>query len=98
MLLGLDYDGTYTLDPDCWDQVIELFKKKEHEVVLVTLRYSPPEDRVPKTRIICTSRMAKEKFCLSIGLKVDVWSDDTPFFINVNHHTYQEKISCLHQP
>lgn len=86
MIIALDYDGTYTNDPEAWIKFIELFLTAGHEVICVTMR-TPDEvtdmcsilkDIIP---IIPTSRASKEKFLLKFNIKPDVWIDDNPFWI-----------------
>jgi hypothetical protein len=38
MKIALDYDGTYTVDPQFWEDFITLAKVRGHEVVCVTKR------------------------------------------------------------
>ena len=40
--IGLDYDGTYTVDPDLWLRFVRQAKDRGHEVICVTMRY--PEE------------------------------------------------------
>jgi len=39
MIIFLDYDRTYTLDPDMWDIFIVLAKANKHQVYCLTMRY-----------------------------------------------------------
>lgn len=87
MNLSLDYDDTYTRDPSAWDEFIELMRRKGHKVYLVTWRkpgesaevYLQLQNKVDG--IYCTSRVAKEKYMYSQGIRIDVWIDDMPFTI-----------------
>lgn len=40
MKIALDYDDTYTKDPELWDSFIAEAKERMHEVTFVTLRFS----------------------------------------------------------
>lgn len=76
MLIALDYDGTYTADPDFWDLFIEAARVAKHKVVCVTMRY--PTEPVPELPIdiLYTSRKAK-----SSVITPDIWIDDRPGYI-----------------
>jgi len=87
MKVAIDYDDTYTLDPECWAAIIDLLVDRGHRVICVTSRFDPfeyPEgeeeiiDPVP-CPIFYTNRRAKEEFMLSEHeYSVDVWIDDNP--------------------
>jgi len=82
MLVALDYDGTYTLDPRFWDQFIRHAQDHGHVVVCVTMRYpSEPIEMPCQLEVIYTSRVAKAAFMANIGRKVDIWIDDSPHWI-----------------
>lgn len=85
MILALDFDDTYTKDPEMWDEFIKMAEKRGHEVICVTMRY-PYEiewvkDRFPKIKVISTHRKAKLWYLLTEGIIVDVWIDDSPNWI-----------------
>lgn len=90
MNLSLDYDGTYTRDPDTWDKIVQTFKEAGHKVYLVTMRYDVPKeaDEVRKALegkvdgIFFTGRKAKQKFMYEQKIDISVWMDDMPIFIN----------------
>ena len=83
MIIGLDYDGTYTRDPAFFNKFIELSMSHGHSVVCVTMR-SPTEQIVMPCAVYYTSRVAKQPFMQSKGISVDFWIDDMPFFIYDN--------------
>jgi hypothetical protein len=87
--VGLDYDNTYTRDPAAWLAVIRVLKDQGHKVYVVTMRYEKYEGDVVKEKlshrvdgIFFTSRKAKKPFMFSQGISIDVWIDDTPFFVD----------------
>jgi hypothetical protein len=87
MRIALDYDDTYTRDPGFWNGFIAGAKSCGHEVVCVTMRYETEADEVRKNlgglvHIFCTGRRAKKPFMERLRLNIDVWIDDTPFFVN----------------
>jgi hypothetical protein len=87
MIIALDYDDTWTRDPDAWYQAAMIMKQAGHTIYGVTLRY-PREasgmdmryDKVCK-EIIFTSREAKWYYTRNRGILIDVWIDDSPHFI-----------------
>lgn len=51
LILGLDYDHTFTADPDLWRQFISDAQRRGHTVVCVTARREPPDfSREPPCR------------------------------------------------
>ena len=87
MVVAMDYDGTYTLDPNVWQMILNRLKMSGHTVYLVTMR-TPEEciDLCPDLvkivdDVIPTSRKAKMPFVRNLGIKIDVWIDDRPDWI-----------------
>jgi hypothetical protein len=78
MRISIDYDGTYTRDPDFWNQVIRMAQQRGHEVKCVTMRF-PNEAVDMPCDVIYTSRQSKRNF-----FPADVWIDDQPFFIDMD--------------
>lgn len=78
MRIALDHDGTYTQDPELWDEFIKLARAYDHEIVCVTMRNeSEPVNGMP-CEIIYTDRKAKMFHMAQLGRPVDVWIDDNP--------------------
>lgn len=97
MNIALDYDGTYTADPRLWAEFITNCNvRPNYKVYLVTMRY--PSECEPHflekgmkyivgyggITILATSRMAKKPFVEAMGIKIDIWIDDTPEAILMN--------------
>lgn len=83
MLLALDYDGTYSEDPDMWDVFIRVAKISGHEVVIVTMRHAEAEPVfLPPCMVYYTGRKAKGPWCAARGLNVDIWIDDNPNWVH----------------
>lgn len=80
--IALDYDGTYTADPQLWDEFIKFARLRGHIVKILTMRYQNYKETVkePPCEVIYTGRKAKESFYLA-----DIWIDDQPRLI-VNDH------------
>jgi hypothetical protein len=90
MHIALDFDETYTRDPQLWNTFLAGAKERGHTVYCVTMRYDHEAEVVkrllgPRVRgIYCTGRIAKKKFMDALGINIDVWIDDTPSWIYVN--------------
>ena len=84
MLIALDYDECYTVDPEFWDLMIALAKHRGHSVICVTMRYKHEGEVIINTleekveRIIFTGRKAKHQFTQDMGYYPSVWIDDNP--------------------
>lgn len=81
MVLALDYDGTYTRDPDFFDAVVSLALSRGHRVVCISNRaWSPdPGERVPSgVPFIPAGVDYKRDAARAGGYSVDVWIDDVP--------------------
>lgn len=89
MRIALDYDGTYTEDPELWDAFIRVAQSFGHEVMIVTMRYPQEAIRheVP-CEIFYTGRLAKRQFMQRLSIEFTVWIDDIPEFIL--HSTREE--------
>lgn len=90
MNIGLDYDGTYTADPELWFWFVQSARKRHHKVYLVTMRY--PSELAGVSQIIkasvdgvyATSRTAKRKFVAERGINIHVWIDDNPEAVSLD--------------
>lgn len=86
MKLAIDYDDTYTRDPELWDMFIKTCLHRGHSVYCVSARPEGHMDVVRETigkvigpvRCFGTGLEAKRSFMESKGHKFDVWIDDTP--------------------
>ena len=89
MLIALDYDHTYTLDPELWDNFIDMCAKNKHTVICATMRYDYEGKDVintigKKCKVYFTSRNAKKPFLEEMGIFPDVWIDDNPMWLYKN--------------
>jgi len=84
MLLALDFDQTYTEDPEFWDLVIAMAKHRGHQVICATMRYEHEGEEIVSAlgskveQIIFTGRRAKSSFLHNRGYHPSVWIDDAP--------------------
>lgn len=87
MRIALDYDKTYTADPELWDCFITIAKSRGHSVEIVTMRRREWAEVVPSdltdrvSRVEYTDRKAKKAHMEALGRPVDIWIDDMPQFI-----------------
>ncbi len=86
MRVALDYDNTYTADPEFWNAFIARAKYNGHQVRIVTARderfdrtaaLAELEKRIP---VIYCRGVAKQWYLTHFGegFTVDVWIDDKP--------------------
>lgn len=84
MIISIDYDDTWSADPQVWSQVAKLFRSRGHTVILVTNRYEifgKPVLRACSGRvhnIIFAGSKPKRDAAKEQGYEVDVWIDDYP--------------------
>jgi hypothetical protein len=88
VLIALDYDGTYTADPDLWQAFIAAARTRGHRVFVVTMRHEFEAADVHRQllgrvdRIVFTARRAKRPHMEFLGHHVQVWIDDQPHWVN----------------
>lgn len=89
MIIALDFDNTYTRDPELWYSFTNYSRMRGHTVILVTARFDQHMAEV-KTRvdgifsasqIFNTSMAPKREFMQSKRVSVDIWIDDCPEMI-----------------
>lgn len=91
MLIAIDYDQTYTRDPDFWDSVIASGVSRGHRFVCVTNRtYAPGSTKPERTPspaipVVCAGHEMKQEAAIRAGFNVHVWIDDTPASISQAH-------------
>lgn len=84
MNVALDYDGTYTEDPELWLAFVRALELRGHNVWIVTMRYASETADMDKRimelvdGVVFTGRQAKRKACEERGIKIHVWVDDNP--------------------
>jgi len=75
-VISLDYDRTYTADPELWDAFIALAQSRGHTLICITMRTNPFAFSIP---VYCTAGIAKVPWAEQHGIKVDIWIDDQPW-------------------
>lgn len=84
MNIALDFDDTYTRDPEFWDMFIFNGIARGHDIRIVTFRKSVMRDDMLDNigiPVIYTEYTQKRAFTNKMGWMVDVWIDDSPEFI-----------------
>jgi hypothetical protein len=90
MMIALDYDDTYTRDPEFWDEVIAIAKSRGHSVICATMRHESEGRDVlgdlggVVEAFVFTDRKAKYKAVHEAGYMPSVWIDDSPHFIHMD--------------
>lgn len=85
---GLDYDDTFTADPELWGSFVRTAHERGHSVVLVTARRNTNEN-IEMIRaalraqgcvlpIVCSSLGSKLDAVKKRGIRVTIWIDDEP--------------------
>lgn len=87
MIIALDYDDTYTRDPELWRTFIGDAEARGHSVIIATSRFAhgmlesedPIYEHVPHNILVvfCNHNLKRE-VCEKAGHKVDIWIDDQP--------------------
>lgn len=89
MKIALDYDETYTADPNLWTGFIAMAKALGHEVFFVTYRYEPDEGTSYNDDIKKSAEVNEIEIVYTHGQQkagvvyADIWIDDTPLTIPV---------------
>jgi hypothetical protein len=81
--ISLDYDATFTADPELWLEFIKTAKTRGHEIYCVTARFDWEADSMDArlkeaVRVIFCDRQAKRTSAEKAGIKIDIWIDDVP--------------------
>ena len=90
MNIGLDFDDTYTRDPEAWNEFIRYFTSRGHKIYCTTFRFPDQCAAVYNTigmvigndNCHFTGYTAKRPFMNSKGIIIDVWIDDMPILID----------------
>lgn len=86
LVFGLDYDGTFTADPDLWRRFVADAQRCGHTVVCVTARREVPDfSRDPRlplgVPIVLAAQTWKQHAAAKAGYPVNIWIDDMPELI-----------------
>lgn len=89
---ALDFDKTYTEDPDTLDEVLKILRARGHKVYVVSMRYPAPHQEAMEVMealtnkvdgFFFTSRKAKEPYMRMYQelTPIDIWIDDNPYWL-----------------
>lgn len=85
LVVAIDYDGTFTSDPQCWTAVIHCLRAAVHRVICVSARTEADGSRAELRRalpagidILLSEFGQKRQFAKSQGWPVDIWIEDHP--------------------
>lgn len=108
-IICLDYDDTYTSDPQLFNIFIEAAHTSGHKVLLTTWRFGfgwemkeVAEDynlekfiQSEKISLVFCSRKSKREHLKHLGYNVDdcIWIDDNPFAIVMNAGQFEVMLS-----
>lgn len=84
MKIALDYDGTYSADPELFNIFIRCAHNRGHEVHIVTMRHDTPAERIcdiVPCGVFYTGRKAKLNHMKELGHEFDIWIDDMPHLL-----------------
>jgi hypothetical protein len=88
MIIALDYDDTFTLDPTFWTLFIESATKHGHKVICVTARRKILESQQELMKALpsyvetyFSYDEPKADYVKRNNIVVDVWIDDSPGWI-----------------
>ena len=98
LCIALDYHNTYSADPKFWDTFIYMCWMRKFEVYCITHHTGEKQNEklmdsigkiLDSDHIIFTMGKAKEDYCKSIGLDIDIWIDNNPIHITQDPDTIQ---------
>lgn len=83
MIIALDYDGTYTADPELWLEFIKRAHERGHKVYCITMRWEGESGSMdPRltsaVEVIFTARQAKKSYARKMGIEPNIWIEDVP--------------------
>ena len=90
MIVSLDFDDTYTRDPELWNKIVIMMLNRGHTVYVVSARYDRQMDEVydsigtiiGKKNCFSTNMNQKREYMAKTqGILIDVWIDDMPEMI-----------------
>ena len=87
MLIAIDYDDTWSADPEMWNEIVRIMEHAGHSVIIATSRRHWSDDmergRIPShlTIVYCGNNFKEHEVELQTGCVVDIWIDDMPGMI-----------------
>ena len=81
MNISIDYDGTYTRNPEMWESIIKTMREHGCEVFCVTKRWESEGDDISINAPVIHATKSKLEAVASSGVSIDIWIDDKPHTI-----------------
>jgi hypothetical protein len=79
--IAVDYDNTYSDDPELFELFIKTAQSRGHIVAIVTARGESQPVPVKSCEVFYTDGALKSPFMREQGLEIDIWIDDWPEII-----------------
>ena len=85
LVIALDYDDTYTADPELWDLFIKASQERGHYVFIATARHATDPIQNPNgLEVAYCGGKPKLEAVREIGIpEPSIWIDDWPWLIGV---------------
>jgi len=82
MQIAIDWDKTYTSDPQLWASIIKMMMDRGHNPVIVTRRTQADPVRAPfGVPVLYVGNNLKEPAAIRAGYNIKIWVDDQPQYI-----------------
>lgn len=101
-VFSFDFDNTISRDPEGMLWVMDLLRRRGHDVIVCTARLNDlhTEDfdfiRERGYKVYWSNHQSKNDYLRSVGIKVDVWVDDCPDAVLNDYHgeprTYRDML------
>jgi hypothetical protein len=90
LTIAIDFDDTWSADPEGWRCVFDLLTTRGHVVIMATGRHQWSDDMgraalPPDMPIVYCGSELKERATRAAGYSVDIWIDDMPGMIQHCH-------------
>ena len=87
LLIAIDYDDTWTSDPEMWREIARLMESRGHTVMIATGRKGWSDD-MERGKVLggieiiyCGNDLKERAVRAQTGRTVDIWIDDMPGMI-----------------
>jgi FMN phosphatase YigB (HAD superfamily) len=86
VIVAIDYDATWSADPELWEAFSQYARRRGHIVALITNRPDNPTNRSEISlavsghvdHMILAGPMPKREAAAQFGLRPNIWIDDNP--------------------
>jgi hypothetical protein len=109
VIISIDFDDTWTQDPEAWREFARMLNGRGHTVLVTTNRYkTQPSLREVRgvvgtgaiQEVIFAGTKPKRVAASERGYDVDVWADDSPemVFLGLGHCPDSRRCECRKWP